>query len=278
MKRVLSGTMTSERWKEFLDVPSGSRAARLAGLPLIPRPVGVSHANGVLTWTWYSGIGGPNKPPELQTAPAELCFEFARLAQGSVEEICCFAERWGPLNLERREEEKVQNWRYYARLALALLRFTAALKAEGRGEEEDWRLICQTTPARELDRKGMPKQWQLAIVAAAVNNWFNDAREHGILTMLNHDLQVRPHASALFGILVTQIAHVIARSDQKAVCAGCHEPFQPTRPLSRGVRQYCKRCRKRRVPARDAMRDLRQRAREKKVAAVRPSRNPRAGQ
>lgn len=178
----------------------------------------------------------------------------------------------------RRGEESLKSWRYYARLAQAMLRFTAALKAEGRGEEEDWRVICQATPAKELDRKSWSRQSQLAIVAAAVNSWFNDARDHGILTMLNHDLQVQPHASGLFGILVTQIAHVIARSDQKAVCAGCHEPFPPTRPLSRGVRQYCKRCRKRRVPERDAMRDLRRRAREKKAAPVGLNVNPRATQ
>jgi len=125
------------------------------------------------------------------------------------------------------------------------------------------------TPAKDLERSGLPREIQLAIVGAAVNTWFDQARGHGILTMQNNELQVQPYASTLFGVLVTQIAHVIARSDQKTVCAGCRNPFAPARPIVRGSRQYCTICRKRGVPQRDASRDWRRRAREKQVGADR---------
>jgi hypothetical protein len=103
----------------------------------------------------------------------------------------------------------------------------------------------------------------MAILASAVNFRFDQARRHGILTMVHRDLQVRPYASDLFGVLITQIAHVITRSDQTAVCASCRNPFTPKRPLVRGSRQYCIPCRKAKVPQRDASRDWRRRVREK---------------
>jgi hypothetical protein len=68
----------------------------------------------------------------------------------------------------------------------------------------------------------------------------------------------------LFGILITQIAHVIAHADQSVVCAGCKHVFTPRRPLSHGARQYCQSCRRRKVPRRDASRAFRTRAKLKK--------------
>jgi hypothetical protein len=144
-------------------------------------------------------------------------------------------------------------------LAQALMRYTAMLQSGGAGDEDDWDVICKSTPAKDLDRKGMYKGTQLAIVASAVNLWFAAAPGHGILTMMDGELQVEPHASGLFGVLITQIAHVIARSDQTALCAGCHNPFHRDRPITRGVRNYCKSCRKAKVPQRDASRDWRRR-------------------
>jgi hypothetical protein len=262
--------MVYDRWKDFLVVSDPklrnrrNRAARLVGPPLMPRPLRAAIHNGSLNWTWYANErDGSHKSPALQTAPPQLCFAFARLAQASDEGIRRFAEQWGPLNRDRREEESVDHWRRYARLAQALMRFTAQVISGGHGDVEDWRVICQSTPVQALELRGLKDQEQMAIVAAAVNIWFDQAREHGILTMLGGDLQVRPHASNLFGVLITQVAHVIARADQMAVCAGCPDPFMPVRPITRGSRQYCERCRKMKKPQRDASRDWRRRAQQK---------------
>jgi hypothetical protein len=235
----------------------------------MPLPLKAEVHDDSLTWTWYDPYesDGRRKSPILRAAPASFCFAFARLAQASDEQIRRFADRWGPLHFDSRPEESLDTWRQYARLAQALLRFTAELNSDGPCDEEDWSVICESTPAKKLERAGLSRRLQITIVAAAVNTWFDQARGHGILTMVDNDLQVRPYASNLFGILVTQVAHVIARSDQKVVCAGCRNPFPPVRPIMRGSRQYCSVCRKKGVPQRDASRDWRRRAREKQVGA-----------
>jgi hypothetical protein len=254
-------------WKDFLALPNRSRAARLVGPPRLPKPLAAAVKDGYLSWTWYSDdLGGRNVAPARQKLPMKLCFDFMRLAGGSEEEIRLFAKKWGPLGLEKREQELVASWRGYARLAQALIRFAGQRAMEGPGEDEDWQVIVKSIPAPPIERKGMDPAAQLAILAAAVNTWFAQARGHAIMTMADGSLQIQPSASNLFGVLITQIAHVIARSDQTAMCAGCRYPFTPKRPIVRGVRQYCNGCRKAKVPQRDAARDWRRRVRREQHA------------
>ena len=260
-------------WEHFLELPNRSRAALLIGPPRLPRPLAAVVHDGFLRWIWYYRDLPPKLPPDLQVPPPDeidgppklqaipprLCFAFARLAQASEVQIRRFAMRWGPLGLQLPEEETVENWRDCARLAQALLRFTAALSVGDPGDEEDWRVICQSTPAENLNRRRWSRELQLTIVAAAMNSLFAEARGHRILTVGDKDLRIQPNASNLLGIVVAQIAHVIALSDQKAVCSGCRNAFTPSRPIVRGSRQYCKSCRKAKVPQRDAARDYRAR-------------------
>jgi hypothetical protein len=193
--------------------------------------------------------------------PARLCFQFAQLARASDERIVELAGRWGPLGFDLRAEEDIRDWRRYAALAGALLRFTSEHAVGRRSEKEDWRIICEFVFGA-ADRDDLKIREQTAVTALAVNTWFARARGHRILGSVDGVLQIRPNTSNLFGILITQIAHVMARTDQMAVCAGCKRAFTPERPISRGSRQYCRRFRKAKVPGRDASRDWRKRARE----------------
>jgi hypothetical protein len=268
MKSKQVRSMAYRRTKEFLTLPGEDRFARLMDLPPLPRPVkAFLSPDGHLTWTWYSVVkerkeGDTRRPPALQTAPADLCFEFAQLAHGAKEEIVAFAGRWGPL-LGTRDVEHINAWRRYARLAAALLRFTGERASGGLGDTEDWRIICKSTVPGVIDRVQLTSQQQTAITASAVNTWFAKARGHRVLAVVDGKLQIRPAASNLFGVLIMQIAHVMARTDQVAICAGCRNAFTPKRPISRGSRQYCRRCRKAKVPQRDASRDWRRRAHPK---------------
>lgn len=233
----------------------------MVGSLLIPKPYRAKvNKDGFLIWSWYPKA--PIEPPAIHKVPVKLCFDFARLAEGSTESIRRFAASWGPLGWERGRQEHVDDFRRYARLAKALLRFTAERLSGGRGLDEDWGTICEfVAPGQNLtNRAGLDSRFQMAIIAAAANKWFAQAQGHGILAISDATLQVRPYASNLFGMLITQIAHAIARSDQLAVCDGCRAAFVRDRAPSRGPRQYCGKCRKAKVPQRDASRDWRRRA------------------
>jgi hypothetical protein len=263
MRAERVGSRAYDLTKDFLTLPGQNRFGRPLDPPRLPRPVkAFVDSDGHLTWTWYPQMEERMerdmlRPPDLQVVPARLCFDFAELAHASDEQIAAFAERWGPLNLELRAEEAIGGWRRYAVLADALLRFSAEQAVGGPGDDQDWRTICESTAAGELPRNRRNTRQQTEMVVFVVNAWFAEARGHRILNAVDGVPNIRPAASNLFGILITQIAHAIARTDQMAVCAGCKKTFLPKRPLSRGSRQYCSRCRKAKVPQRDASRDWR---------------------
>jgi hypothetical protein len=270
---------------DFLSLPHRDRLARLIGPPTLPRPTRAFLNTGVLIWIWsrqslslkqlrkkgetahgfdlenarMDEKGAGSNSPKLQKLRPDLCLRFAQLDRGSDEQIRAFAERWGPLGLDARAEETVEDWRHYAALAAALLRFTAERASGGKGGDEDWLVLCEATPLGMIDRSQLNTQQQTAITALAVNTLFSEARSHRILDLLDGHLQIRPAASHLFGVLITQIAHMMARTDQLAICAGCKNAFTPKRALSRGSRRYCSRCRTAKVPQRDASRDWRRR-------------------
>jgi len=279
MRRTPSARRTFARTKDYLAVSSKSRVARLLGPPEFPRPtVATLDLQGLLRWKWYPHFRSHGRtieesdakqhPPKLQRPRSNLCFEFARLAFASDEQIRAFAERWGPLGIEDRAEERVSDWRDYAALAAGLLRFAAELGSGGRGSDADWLVICNGTAAKEIDRSRMSVGQQRAVTGLAVNTWFAKARGHRILDLVDAQLQMRPGASNLLGVLITQIAHIMIRSDERAVCAGCKGTFPIKKRLSRGSRQYCSACRKAKVPQRDASRDWRRRAASKTAESI----------
>jgi hypothetical protein len=239
--------------KVILRLPGGS-TPRLHDPAAVPRPraAALSPA-GYLSCSW-------SEPPKLLPPPHDLCFRFAKLAEGSDEAIRRFVRSWGMLNLHARAtEEHVDDWRRYARLADAILRLSAQRLTGDRAEESDWATICRWLEIKNV--KHVPRELELPLLAAAVNLWYTRAQGHSVLDLDQERLVIRPQACTLFGVLITQIAHVIAGTDQHAVCSGCKRNFAPKRGQSRGVRRYCKKCRQRKIPQRDAAREWRRRQR-----------------
>jgi hypothetical protein len=252
-KKRAARTSTSAPYEDFLSIAGFSRAARLSGTPVLPRLGEVSmDRDGYLHWHTSRQRAGFRK------IPADLCFRFARLADGSLEEIRRFADRWGPLGREIGIRQQADKWREYARLALAILRFAADFHGGKARRQEDWEIIWG--PEREpVNLKGLPWKIQAAVLANAVNRWIDAAKGISVLQVVAGRHVAQISGSNLFGILATQVAYALARADQMAYCAGCGEFFRSRRLPSRGARRYCPICRAGGVPQRDASRDYRER-------------------
>jgi hypothetical protein len=251
-------SMSSDSYKNFLDLPRRERTARLQGVALLPHHLNASiDASGFLEWA-------PRHPMPLHKPPADLIFQFARLAGAPLKQIELFAARWGPLGKDLGIRQHVDEWQYYAGLAQSILRFAAELDS-GNGQEQDWVTISKWTPPAYavLKRKRTPVLERKALLCAAVNKWSKMAQTNGIMVLVADRMEVRIYGNSLFGILGVQMAHVISRSDQPVVCPGCNGPFRPERPPSSGSRQYCSSCRRKKKPQRDAARDYRRRLRSK---------------
>src|SRR5712692_4292193 len=100
-----SHAISSDYLKQLLAMPGRQRAARLIHPPALPRAQGASlDRDGYLLWSPFS-------PTDTCKVPATLCFDFARLAQGSDKQILRFAGKWGRLGSEIGNEQHVKQWR-----------------------------------------------------------------------------------------------------------------------------------------------------------------------
>jgi hypothetical protein len=266
-----SSAISSKEYDQLLNASGRNRTTGQFGFPQMPRPRSARlDRQGKLSWQWSTSKGWARSSGAVQRIPPDLCFTFAQLANGDDEAIRSFAERWGPLNWRSESvhdtpREAVEDWRRYAVLAQAILRFVAQGFKDSDGVS-DWKTIWswlypgQTVPELAL----LPLKFRMSPAAMAVNRWYSAAPGNGIVEVANKNLQLQPFASTLLGTLAGQIAEKISRNDESVICAGCHQLFVPKRPPSRGTRQYCKRCRRKKLPERDAARDYRLRLIAKK--------------
>src|SRR5579863_4784961 len=114
MKRSSRPSMISDPLEDLLTFPDREGPARVIGPFYLPQPMDANvDADRNLSWTWEN-------PSKLHEPPSTLCFEFAKLTDGSDDTIRRFAARWGPLGLSPRViEERIGLWLKYARLARA---------------------------------------------------------------------------------------------------------------------------------------------------------------
>jgi len=256
MKHVAVESTSSNFFEDFLST-ARNRVACLTTTTLLPRPRDARlGADGQLSPMYY---GEDHRPPVIERFPADLCFRFARLAESSDEQIRRFMAQWGLLRSES-PSEPAQCWRSNAKLARAILRFTAELYGTGSGCNEDWELLCNYVTGCSLGKRlGLPVNFQLQIVAAALNKWYGSARGNCIVVCRDERLAFLNEASNLLGVLILQIAHAITRTHQRIPCDGCGRWFRPDQPQSRGSRRYCKKCQEAKVSRRHAVRDCRAR-------------------
>jgi transposase-like protein len=165
-------------------------------------------------------------------------------------------------SFEGQRWEPVESWRLWARRARATLNVAAQLHRGKIGEEEDWRV---TEGAEEIPYfpedwpmpKGVEEGWGRLIYY--LNHWLWFTRVRPRLEWDQGRPVVTLGGGQLFGTLAVQLMLAISRTDGLEVCSGCGLGYIPHRRPKAEQRHYCLECRKRKVPQRDAARDMRKR-------------------
>jgi hypothetical protein len=256
------------------DTPPYLKLATASDLPV---PVSASLSPDGISFIWRhplgQTLGAEFRPgPSSRKVVGTLWRKFLVISSSSDENIRKFAERWGPLGSE--QGETVEEWRRFADLANALVRVAAAVASDELGRKDDWNTICRwlqlnagpflfPTSGASGSKSNTPDQGVLhlgkALIVQAINKWFAMARGNILLQLIDDQPMIQPSSLSLLGTLAIQLSGCIAKAHDLFICFHCQALLTPVRALSRGTRQFCAECRKKKKPQMYAARDYRRR-------------------
>ena len=172
--------------------------------------------------------------------------------------------------------EPVERWHYFARQAKSILNLAASLYQDEMGSVDDWinlsrEYVLDDPPpwnSQSLDRRRR-------YLAYVLNDWLQlGGVRPAVFLTAKTGLRVEFGGPNLFSCLGVQLALAVSQTDQMAFCSSCSSPyFASGRRPAVNRRNYCEKCRDRRVPQRDAARDYRSR----KTVDKKPSSTKRGG-
>jgi hypothetical protein len=220
-------------------------------------------------WTWPTAGQNRVEPPH-----PFLWKKFAALSYGSTDKILRFAQRWGPLKRDsQRETERLEDWRSWSQRIAAAARLGGAISSNETGKAKDWKTIlraldrlCLLPSVTESDQSMLRR----SLLVQAINSFCETIGPLSLLRLEGSAGQafvVRPTAnSGALGAVVLQLIYVLAQYDEQTKCSECGAKIPSYRPKQAGRRRYCKHCRQKGIPKRDAARAYRERRRvEKKL-------------
>jgi hypothetical protein len=249
----------------------------------IPVPVKAILSEGILSWEWTTPILEKKRGKTTVRSSTAHLFrkvsprlwkDFLQLAEADDEKFVAFAERWGHLKepsaaAELSGCERLDRWRFFARLASALRNCSIAVAQEKPGAAQHWEQICKwlrrlydpdlAKPIGEKRGAGLTL-YRRALITQALNRWF-DTSPGNTLIGWRHDYKmvIEPAVTSLFGIIGVQLAYGIVGAAEMLVCYHCTRFFTPPRKPPTGKRVFCPECRKTGKPQLHAMRDFRSR-------------------
>ncbi|MHB8459009.1 MAG: hypothetical protein ACYDB6_02970 [Candidatus Limnocylindrales bacterium] len=167
------------------------------------------------------------------------------------------------------QREPLATWRYWSRVAAAILSLAVALRGGRGGSSADWQALATTVPwASDSDRVGIDRlAAELALggpesvgegryaLADVVSTLLRLADAHLAISWdirgSRIDMRVQHGLGAAFGRLVLDLALAVAGVEGWAVCQ-CGAPFRPARRSHAGEQRFCESCRSHGVPRRRA--------------------------
>ncbi len=232
-----------------------------------------------LVWDWFGEDG--EKPQECSLREGIL-EHFTRLERADPEAVLRFAQRYGVLMLcknHRRpithsfprgpmtlkppvcgpsKRESVRSWQRYAREARAILRLAAAAHQNEPGSPDDWRVIYGG-PLRPTGWEASAETARVT-VATRIGAWLEESMVQPDLVWSSSSPSIRIGGIGLCGAIATELAYKVARLPGLSLCAGCGDPFTPSRKPRQDRRSWCSECQEAGEPRRQAKRDARTRA------------------
>jgi hypothetical protein len=156
--------------------------------------------------------------------------------------------------------EPFSAWERFVGQARSMLNIAAALHRGRSPDRADWEHVWPAdTRDALLALPGLEHQKNM--LATAVNTWLQLGAVSPSMVWGPKGTRKNPAVTfggvGMLGALAVQLMMATIRTQGLAICSGCGVPFVPERRPSRGRRVYCRECRDRKVPQRDAARDYR---------------------
>jgi hypothetical protein len=221
-----------------------------------------------------------------------LLREFMRLGEHAArpEHFLEYASRWGVLGLCHHGHvhthkgmlprcaldvcETIQRWRYYARMAAAIVAVAAAEHLDRVASDTDVIVLAGLGEFPAEWKKLAPhlmRGLQRLSIRLRVNEWLRESSIQPLLWWDGTNASLRlgfdegtEVGATLFGAIGMELAAVVRQQDSVFTCDGCGRFFaKGLRRPKRGQRSFCPKCRRDKVPMHMGQRDFSRRRKER---------------
>lgn len=213
---------------------------------------------------------------EVEYQPGTL-EPFLRLAEGSLDDILAFANRYGILGLCKHSmpwTHNIQGWDPFGSdVPICGTPLSGAERVDAWiGHSAQFRNIIRISAA--LHRGHLPPRDVVLSRRSEADSTRATWDDVKFLVNRNlHRANIRPSISydppslvfsshTLYGHLAMELALMTMKVDGLYICSGCANPYVPEHKPRTGTRSYCATCRKTKVPEKLAMRRYRARKRD----------------
>ena len=214
-----------------------------------------------------------NLPVPFKPKKFELLYDFVALSDGTIHDLCDFAQRHGPLTEIKPmggEEESIQHWRRWSAFAKAMLSIANKFQDGEPLSRENWAVLGWDAPPAEAKPRPPREHIRSLERFAFVNGmnltlWSWDVRPQ-IRWSQDSELRLEMGGRTLLSGIGALLLSAICRSDHPTLCSACGSLYPPSRKPRDGENRFCKKCGKRaarRLAQRRYIQNLKLRQKEK---------------
>ena len=189
----------------------------------------------------------PPVPVPYKLGTFTLLLDFARLADGTTDDVLEFARRYGPLqglNVQCGEREPLEYWRYQIAKAKGILSVATKLQDGELVADRDWEVLgvsfqkSSSTSASRAFVLGFQRFALLSALNSALRDWQVQPR----ISWSPFGARLELGGGTLLSGIGAQLVSAICRSDGFVICKNCGKPYAPVRKPRGGENHFCRDC------------------------------------